>query len=325
VTWQRVHNVLYHAPKSINGSPRLVLVALADRTKGRDPAVPVVIKMSMDDVATCAGVSTRSARDAVTSLAGLGYEVRVSYGKNKHGEPIWAFRGSPPRWCVPYFPPPVGCLCPACWMARLLKGGGELPPFDPEAYEEGGGTPPPSGWKGGGMAQEGGGSTQKGGGITSEGGGAPPPLPKQINQPTDSVAQPASNPAPTDASSGKEGEIRSRARRVLDKTGHQLRASDRAAVRIAIEDALNAGHDDQVLTDVLKESISGLSRPGAGLVARITKLGDPEPSPAPPPRCGQCNTHRQIEVTDNEGRVGMARCPRCHPLRRQSAPSEAAA
>lgn len=35
-------------------------------------------------------------------------------------------------------------------------------------------------------------------------------------------------------------------------------------------------------------------------------------------RCGQCDHHRHVELPDGR----MARCPRCHPLRREIQPAQ---
>lgn len=128
MSYQRVQNVLYHAPAELTVAERLALVALADRTPGTDPGRTV--KFGNDDFAQVLGIQARNIRQVTTRLAARRVEIRVPVAKAKDGEPIYAYRGSVPTYQVPWFPAPDGCLCGTC--AEGASANAPSPRVEPE-------------------------------------------------------------------------------------------------------------------------------------------------------------------------------------------------
>lgn len=137
---------------------------------------------------------------------------------------------------------------------------------------------------------------------------------------------PTSSPLPVDPPPNRQEEERLRQAKTITEGRFGLSSVERARLTGLITATLAAGWTADAVRAELDKPLAGASSVYAVLHARLRGLGQPPPpKAAPPPRCGQCNTHRQIETTDDHGRIRMDRCPRCHPLRRQSTVSEAAA
>lgn len=126
VSYQRVQNVLYHAPKSIRGTERLALVVVADGTPGPgndDRAWSI----GRDEFAQAIAVQPKQVRQVLARLAEQGADIRVAVAKDKDGEPVYAHRGSVATYRVPWFDAPDGCLCEPC-----RKGAVSAAPFEAE-------------------------------------------------------------------------------------------------------------------------------------------------------------------------------------------------
>jgi hypothetical protein len=309
MTWQRVQNILYHAPDHVSGVAKLVLVGIADRTGGKNPRIPEVVEMSIGDLMICSSASERGVRKAIEGLADDGIDVRVPIGKDKNGRMVYACRGRVPKWCLPYFHAAAGCKCPACWMSAHLEGGTTVPPSSAE-----GGTTRP----------EGGTFRQEGGTGEQEGGTPVPPLLKPTNQPTESVAQWTEPQCrlPSTPKRGEDSPPNPKAEELLRRSGHDLAASDRAVVLAAVNRALTDGHREQAIADALSAPIGGLNHPGLGLAGRLApdKLGPP---PLPPVPGSMTHDQARKQPPCEHGRpgghilnasCGLPWCPTCRGL-----------
>lgn len=278
MTWPRVQNVLYHAPSTITGAGRLILVAIADRTPGKDPRVLECVEMSRCDLALAAATPEKNIRQAVALLGKHGVEIRVPLSRDKVGNPVYAVNGRVPRWRVPHFPPLIDdCPCQECWAVRsqavtML----EAPTFG-GAYEQA-----PKAGQGAYQESEGAYFEPQGAYKKPLGAYQEAPLQKQINQPTESVALTDHPPTPSaPASTRGEEENSQKAEKILNRAGHQLTPTDRNRVHTAIVDALNTGHPETAILDALTKPTAGLNQIGAGLAARLNGLGTPPPPPPP--------------------------------------------
>ena len=79
---------------------------------------------------------------------------------------------------------------------------------------------------------------------------------------------------------------------------------------------------DDLIEHAVEPSWSGVRDPGAVLLKRLRELPAMPPAsssydePVKPPRCGECDVNRQVELEDGR----MRRCRRCHPLEVAAAP-----
>jgi hypothetical protein len=291
VTWPRVQNVLYHAPAHVAGAGRLVLVAIADKTPGMDPRIPCVVDMARRDIALAANTPEKNVRQTLDAMLKNGLDVRVPVGKDKHGRPVYAFRGSVPRWCLPYFPPVVDdCPCMACWEARTQEG----------AYSKA-----PSIQEGACPQSEGASQKAEGAYVQAEGASQQAPLLIPINRPTDSVV-------------GQQEEERLRQAKTITDKVRDLTVVDRRRLTTLVSDQLAVGWGLDAVRAELDKPLSGASSIYAVLHALIRSMGQPpapKPKPAEIPWCGQCDAanNRWIEKPDAEGNNRWARCPTCNP------------
>ncbi|MER7280366.1 hypothetical protein ABT369_38615 [Dactylosporangium sp. NPDC000244] len=136
MSYQRVENVLYHAPAWIDPAAKLVLIAVAAKLAGTDPERTV--SMGQDDLVAAANVDHRNVRRALARLADGGIEIRVALSKDKNGDPVYAHRGSVGQFRVPWFPKPDECGCPTCH-----KGGRQRPPSSARKADAKAGTSAP--------------------------------------------------------------------------------------------------------------------------------------------------------------------------------------
>lgn len=120
MAWQLVVEVLDHAPPDLTAAELLVLVALAEKMPRRGP-----YDYTTRHLMRRTRLKERGLRAAVERLAGRGIDVRVPIGVDKRGRPLYAAYGLAPRWKLPAFDPPDGCLCDSCEVSR---GGAVVPP-----------------------------------------------------------------------------------------------------------------------------------------------------------------------------------------------------
>jgi hypothetical protein len=89
-------------------------------------------------------MSRTSVKEAFASLAALGYELRVVRGKNKNGQPVYAYRGVQATYQLPKIAPEKGAGIPA----PLEERGRDPDPFEGERGRDSGpkgpGFRPPS-------------------------------------------------------------------------------------------------------------------------------------------------------------------------------------
>lgn len=265
MSWQRAENVADHAPATIKGTSRLLLIAIAMKTSGKDPRIPHVVEMARADLARRVACDESNIRQIVEALTRAGYDVRVPMGKDKEGRPVYATRGHLPRWCVPYFPPPDGCCCEACWHSTSSEKGESA---NAPSKKEGESMNAPNEKKGRSPIQEG------------EFTNAPLPTTEKPSNQSGAAATPPAPPTPA-SKRGEGEELRQKADKILTKAGHQLSPADRNRVHTATIASLTAGHPEAAILEALSKPIDGLNQIGAGLAARLTTLGAPPSLPAP--------------------------------------------
>lgn len=127
VSYQRVDNVLNHAPSDVSGPSRLILVAIAARMPGTGSTDGRPVKLGRDDFARQAAVGPNQVRQVLARLVARGLVIRVPVGKDRNGEPVFAHKGSVGQYAVPWFDAPTGCDCPECF-----KGAVQTTPSDAE-------------------------------------------------------------------------------------------------------------------------------------------------------------------------------------------------
>jgi hypothetical protein len=200
MSYQRVQNVLYHAPAHIRGAERLALAVIADATPGLD--ADRTVSIGRDDFAQALAVLPQQVRKVLGRLAEQGVDVRIAVAKSDDGELIYAFRGSVAKYRLPWFPAPDGCLCDPC-----RKGGVDAPPSDAEKEVQ---AHLLSGRKGGAGAAP---KARKGVRNDAKGGADAPPLPVPDLQPAklDARSTPETTPAkpaPTTAEAAAKRDAR---------------------------------------------------------------------------------------------------------------------
>lgn len=287
MSYQLVAEVLDHAPP-MTATERLVLVTIAEQARLKTRECDL-------DTATIerrtGGLDPSNVRAAMRRLAARGIEVRVPFGTDRAGRPVYAHRGQVPRYRLPSFPPPSGCRCNICrnqdGMAvdnavdnavdEEREGGRQHPPYQETPGQEGERTRPPTS-EGGRRNTEGGRSATEGGRTTTHSVAQHPPYPSRtgpvINQRPPIVTYLSSRTSATD-----------------DETNLLIQTiKDRFRPR-SLGAYVRAMPDDD-LADLLAEI-----RAGQHAVATLS------------PPCGECGPGRLRELPDGT----PFRCPECHP------------
>lgn len=184
MSYQRVDNVLNHAPSDVSGPARLILVAIAARMPGSTNADGRPVKLGREDFARQAAVSPNQVRQVLARLVTRGLVIRVPIGKDRNGEPVFAHKGSVGQFAVPWFDAPHGCDCPECF-----KGAAGTAPSGVDAPSKGPSTqplPPPEGAVYAAPSASKGPSTRRKGAVQT----APLPIAKEAAKPLGAEPQP---------------------------------------------------------------------------------------------------------------------------------------
>lgn len=159
---------LDHSPKECDAAERLILVAIAEETRKRGEPRDIPV----EDLMRRTGLSDTGLRRAVSRLATRGLRVRVPYGTDRRGQPLYAVTGRSPRWVFPELAACQGCACQSC---RTSVASGK----SSQVREGGTGVPPPFG--GGTGVPAGGTGVPAGGTGVPPGGTGVPPTPYSVS------------------------------------------------------------------------------------------------------------------------------------------------
>lgn len=261
VSYQRVQNVLYHAPAHVRGAERLALTIIADAMPGTDPDRTVA--MGREDLAQALAVLPQQVRKVLGRLAEQGVDVRIAVAKSDDGEPIYAHRGSVGKYRLPWFPAPDDCLCDPC-----RKGGSVAPPYDAAKGVQ---APPLSGRKGGADAAP---KAIKGVRNDAKGGADAPPLPVPDLLPEllDAQSAPETTPA---VAAPTAAEVAAKRNERAQRDGALFAKPARTPERLQL--ILDALADDAVTADeagkVEKAWITTAKPNGIGLYRVVAEQG----------------------------------------------------
>lgn len=308
MAWQLVTEVLDHAPRALSSAERLVLVAVAERarvdTRECQPSVA--------EVARRAGLELSSIGKVFARLRRHGLEVRVPFGVDRRGEPLFAVPGRALSFRVPPLVPPVGCVCDAC------RKGGPSSDLDPE---KGGPVSDLDGEKGGPSSDLGGGKVGPSSGQGGPLSGLPGPSSDlQQSRSRRTAAARASDldeEQPAGATAAErwrvaDGEHDDAAALVSARFGDvDLNGAHRAVVGL-LDAAERRGKPVAHVTSYVRAAIDR----NPERVRRLAGVGDDGPGrqPALPPPCGECDA-RPGDPPTARLMPDETPCPRCYPER----------
>lgn len=296
MSYRQVAAVLDHAPASLTPAEVVVLVSIAEASRGPGDQREI----STEDLARRARLTRSSLRDAIARLAGRGIKVRVPIGVDRRGRPLYAVPGTVPRWTLPDFPAPAGCRCERCRQGgdvsapapdpadpRLSPQGGDqsTPPTNPQASKGGVLSPPPN--VGGDQSTPGGDTTTAGVDQSTAAVDTTPPYPSRAVPVLDQRQRPTLTYV-----TGLTGATDDEARRILKTLTKRHRPRSIGAY------------------------VRGI--PAADLTELLAEIRDHDQStagPGLPEPCGTCGPGRLLETPDGRAK----RCPRCHPGARRTA------
>src|SRR4051812_44337541 len=102
MAYQIMVDVMYHAPRGMTSAEENVLLAIAESVRQCDVGSREA-KCSREELAWKARLSLGATGNAISGLVGRGALILVPLGKDRHGEPFYAHRGSVPRYVIPRF------------------------------------------------------------------------------------------------------------------------------------------------------------------------------------------------------------------------------
>ncbi len=236
----------------LSAGERAVLLELADfaRDATRE-AFP-----GMAELARCVDMTPQGVKKALQKLATKGLEVRVPFGKDANGRPLYAHSGRQTTYLLPI---------PAD-IAKLVR-----------QYPQKEETPVPP------LMEEGGTAVQERGysGIEKEVRQYHPSPHESLNEPSPPPAPSPPTPEPEEEEASPEGQTNAAA--LARVHAASLTPVEVARLTTSIGKALDAGHSADGIAAELARPTGGLASVAAGLISRMRALASVKPVVAPEP------------------------------------------
>jgi len=116
MAYELVEEVFSNAP-DMTAAERLILLAIAERSRVGERAATID---GAEMLRRCC-LDERGLRHALSRLAERGFEVRLEFGRDRRGRPVYAVPGRPRVFTLPHFTPAAGdCRCRRCRQADFL-------------------------------------------------------------------------------------------------------------------------------------------------------------------------------------------------------------